>query len=356
MIRRGIRLPCGWACPAFAVLFFVVTFAPDLARGDISVLGVTGPHSGTGFANLGAVTKDTVTTTMANAEVLIEIQGRKGDDLTATCTAIFDFETEAAQAGQTLLVAFPVTGFGDEAVKISQFEVVVDGVRKPELHGRAIQLFSGENGPNIFKDYSPVEANPDAFKYLGFRLYGGVSSTSTLLQAYVWSQDFLPGKHCRAEIKYGLTLRAQSLAYAKKLLHGESPNVVPFDAMWAGESGQKAFFLDYILRSGATWKGPIGHEKVTLRVARSSGITFNFDEVVTFGRHVFTYPDDLRDGVERMRVGVGADGVKQAEGIVWEIDHEKPQQDILVEIPDLAFKSEGDAKAPSATKATVQSH
>jgi hypothetical protein len=138
-------------------------------------------------------------------------------------------------------------------------------------------------------------------------------------------------------VKYNLTLHAQSLAYAKKVLHEHSLNVVPFDAMWAGESGEKAFFLDYILRSGGTWKGPIGHETITLTAAATSGLVFRDEEVVTFGRHVFAYADDLRESVGRCEVGIfDAPGVVHSNGIVWEIDREKPKQDILVEIPTLA--------------------
>ena len=322
----------------------IPVFAAGFAQGDMSVLGVTGPHSGTGFANLGAVAKAEITTTMTNAEVLIELQGRKGDDMTAKCTATFDFDTEMSSASQTLLVAFPVTGFHEEAVQISRFEVVVDGVRKPELQGRALRLSSGDGVPNEFEKLPAVEANPGAFEYLGYSLHGGASASETLLLAFVWSQEFLSGKHSRVEVKYVLTLHAQSLAYAKKYLHGQSLTVVPFDAMWAGESDQKAFFVDYILRSGATWKGPIGHERVTLTASPSSGIVLNQDEVVTLGRHVFAEHDDLRDGVDRIRAGVTAAGVKQSKGIVWELDHEKPQQDILVEIPASAVK---EATAPN---------
>jgi hypothetical protein len=142
------------------------------------------------------------------------------------------------------------------------------------------------------------------------------------------------------QVKYILTLHAQSLAYAKKVLHEHSLNVVPFDAMWAGESGRKAFFLDYILRSGGTWKGPIGHETITLTVAATSGLVFEDEVVVTFGRHVFVLDDDLRKSAERCEVGIyDAPGIVHSDGIVWEIDHEKPQQDILVEIPEFAVRT-----------------
>jgi hypothetical protein len=341
--RKRIGRKCAAAVAAFAL-------GVSRVRGDMSALGVTGPHSGAGFSNLGAVSKDAVATTLTSANVLIEIQGRKGDDLTATCTAAFDLDTDKslAKQGQTVLVAFPVTGFGGEAVKITQFEIVIDGIREAEPEERRIRLYSGDAGGTAYidvvhRDWPKVEANPDDFGYFGFKLHGeNAGSTETLLQAYAWTQEFLPGKHCRVEVKYLMTLHAQSLEYAKKFLHEQSPNVVPFDDMWAGSSEQKAFFMDYILRSGATWKGPIGNETVTLRTAKSSGIKFQADELITFGRHIFAHSrDDAGESVSRYRAGLDAEGIKRSDGVVWVIDHEKPRQDILLEIPEMAVREKG---------------
>ena len=319
----------------FAILVAVAIFS-GIARADVSELGVIGPHSGPGFSNLGAITKTAVATTLTKADVLIELQRRKGDDLTAACTAVFDFDTDPglSKGGETVLLAFPVTGLSDDAVSISQFEVVVDGVRKPELQRRRIKLFSEHARDDFSGQILPVEATPSTFEYFGY-----VISGEAWLQAYIWSQEFAPGEHCRVEVKYVLTLHAQSLAYAKKVIHGQPLNVVPFDAMWAGESGQKAFFFDYILRSGGTWKGPIGHETVTLAAAPNSGVIFSDDEVVAFGRHAFTRFDNLHDSLERRDIGADAPGVEHSKGIVWQIDHEKPQQDILVEIPEFAVRT-----------------
>jgi hypothetical protein len=325
------------------------SFVPCSLRGDLSALGVTGPQSGTGFANIGAVAKTAINTSMSNADVLIEIQSKSGDDLLATCTASFDFDTEISKTSQTLLVAFPVTGFGGEAVKITHFEVVVDGVQKPNPQELTLRLFSGSDDPKLFEKWTAVESSLDGSELLGFRLFRGSPRDFTLFQGYTWSQEFVAGTHSRVAIRYSLVLHPQSLAYAKRYLHGESRNIVPFDAMWVGESDRTAFFLDYILRSGATWKGPIGHEKVTLKVAASSGLTLDCEEVITFGRHLFSDNDDLRDSVARVRAGVGAESVRISDSIVWEIDHEKPQQDILVEIPVSAVKNASNAKPPPAT-------
>jgi hypothetical protein len=316
--------------PSHFAILVAVAILSGIARADVSELGVIGPHSGPGFSNLGAITKAAVATTLTKADVLIELQGRKGDDLTAACTAVFDFDTDPglSKGGETLLVAFPVTAFSDDAVSIAQFEVLVDGARKPEIQKRSIQLYSEHDQRDFSGRLLPIEATPSTFEFFGY-----VFSGETRLYAFIWSQKFTPGKHCRVEVKYVLTLHAQSLAYAKKFMHGQPVNVVPFDAMWAGESGEKAFFFDYILRSGGTWNGPIGHETVTLAAAPNAGVILSGDKVVTFGRHAFAIVDDLHDGVERRRAGLGAPGiVENPNSIIWQIDHEKPQRDILVEI------------------------
>jgi hypothetical protein len=105
----------------------------------------------------------------------------------------------------------------------------------------------------------------------------------------------------------------------------------------SGREGVTSRPFDYILRSGGTWEGPIGHETVTLTAARSLGIDLSHQGsgVITFGRNVSAYlNDDLRDSVSRYRVGVDAPGVRrESNSLIWQIDNEKPQQDILVEIP-----------------------
>ena len=88
--------------------------------------------------------------------------------------------------------------------------------------------------------------------------------------------------------------------------------------------------------SGFACGSPIGHETVTLTAASSPGLIFADDEVFTFGRQAFTRPDDPPESISRQRVGLEAMGVRHSRGIIREIDHEKPRQDILVEIPALA--------------------
>jgi hypothetical protein len=335
----------------FGLLAALLAVGVHSARGDISWLGVTGPKTGSGFANIGAISEEGATTTMTNAVVLVELQELKKGDIIATCTATFDLDTapESAQGTRSGVVAFPVTGLEDDAVTISSFAATVDGAPPAKLVTRSIRLTP--KSVDLFLPHGSLDQSlkpsSKGHDFLGVDIF---NDSNRYFTAFVWPEDFHTGKHSRVQIKYDLILHPQSLSYAKKIIHGQDMNIVPFDAMWAGESNEKAYFFDYILRSGATWEGPIGHETVTLTAAPSLGIDFSRQgsEVITFGRNVSAYAnDDLRNSVSRYRAGVDAAGIKRgANSLVWEIDNEKPQQDILIEIPARVVGKGSNPRAP----------
>ena len=179
------------------------------------------------------------------------------------------------------------------------------------------------------------------WKPIGFPFGDG----RTYPNAYYWSQLFPQKSRTHIEISYQLTLHPQSLRYEKKMLRGGSMDVVPFDLMWAGASTEKAYFFDYVLRSGATWAGPIGRETVTLIADPSTKLDLTNDEIVIVGRNVARYyNDDTQDARSMVRAGVFPKSIRRPPGmIVWEIDHEKPTQDILVQIP-VSLRSRGPMK------------
>ncbi len=287
---------------------------------------------------------------MKNAQVVIEFESLKGDVLTATCTAVFEMETDvnAPKEGQTLLVAFPLTMHDDKVVKVTDFELSIDGVRKSGMKSHDYLLSSEPVDPStLFWGGPPVSikmlvVDPRLGELFGYRIRDDFSATDPVLsRAYAWEQTFVPGVNSLVQVKYQMTLYAQSLAYTKTMLKGESRNIVPFDLMWAGASDEKAFLLDYILRSGATWKGPIGHETVLLRATKNSGIGFEPDAVVTMGRHRFAgRRADYSENLMLQRAGVSAPGIiEKDDTITWEIKEEDPQQDIIVQIPMSALRN-----------------
>jgi len=329
-----MRKPAGMHSPSwsFLALILAVLASTVSARADISTLTIVGPNSGSGFANLGAIPKGPPLPTMSDAVVTILLKPGAGEDLVAECRASFTMDTNTGEP-QPILVAFPVTGQGGDAVRVSSFAVTVNGTQVNGLHRGPIRFPRVEDEKKIEGEEQPTfdELMRSPWKPIGFPFGDGC----TYPDAYYWSQLFPQKSRTKIEVSYQLTLHPQSLGYEKKVLHGGSMDVVPFDLMWAGASAEKAYFFDYVLRSGATWAGPIGHETVTLVADPSTNLDLTDEEIVIVGRKVARYfDDDTRDARSMIRAGVSPRSVKRLAGkIVWEIDQEKPTQDILVQIP-----------------------
>jgi hypothetical protein len=318
--------------PAWLRWIVVAASVSASVHADISTLTVVGPHSGSAFANLGAIPKATRLPTMSKAVVNILLKPGNGEDLTAECTAKFTMNAGPGEP-EPILVAFPVTGQGGNAVTVDSFVVAVNGapvstllrgpVRFPQLGGEAKEESSRQP---TFDELARAPWRPISFP---------LGDGSTYPSAYYWSQIFPPDATTTIEVRYQLTLHPQSLRYEKKVLHGGSVDVVPFDLNWAGSSDQKAYFFDYVLRSGATWAGPIGHETVTLVADPATQLDLSDEEIIIVGRNVARYfDDDTGKSRGMVRAGVDAKGIKRpGSRILWEIDHEKPTQDILIEIP-----------------------
>jgi len=325
---------------------------PIVVHADMSFLGVSGPSSGLGIANIGAVTNTDPATALSKATVVITLGAGKGENLTASCLAEFDLQTGATPNNKPMetLVAFPVTGMYGDAVKVDQFAVVIDKTHKPVVLKGWIGLSRAKPGdPITFMLGAPVSE----FASSGFSESEVRNKCSKFYKAFLWNETFLPGSQCHVKVSYVLELRPQSLAYAKSQMHSQNPDLVPFDAMVAGESQERAYFLDYILRSGATWSGPIGRETITLRTddtltfAESGAVIFGDPSGLPLPGEIFAvqrkyFPDgrdDFDEGLEYLRAGIDLYGFKSIRGgMVWEVDHQKPTSDILLEIPLRAIR------------------
>jgi hypothetical protein len=319
---------------AWSFLVFILVGLPSATsvRADIATLTVVGPNSGSGFANLGAIPKGPTLPTMSNAVVTILLKPGAGEDLVAECNANFTMDAGLGEP-QPIIVAFPVTGQGGDAVRVTSFAVAVNGAQINDLLRGPIRFPRTEGEKQRDGEKLPTfdELMHSPWRPGGFPFGDGC----TYPDAYYWSQHFPPNSRTNIEVSYTLTLRPQSLRYEKKMLRGGSIDVVPFDLMWAGASNEKAYFFDYILRSGATWAGPIGHETVTLIADPATHLDLSDEEIVVVGRNVARYfDDDTRDALGMVRAGLVPKGIRRpTDRIVWEIDHEKPTQDILVQIP-----------------------
>lgn len=270
---------------------------------------------------------------MSDAVVTILLKPGDGEDLVAECNASFSMDAGPGEP-QPIIVAFPVTGQGGNAVRVSSFAVKINGAQVSGLLRGPIRFPHLEGAKTVGNEDQPTFDELMRAPWRPFRFPFGDGYSYP--EAYYWSQRFTQNSRTKIEIGYKLTLHPQSLRYEKKVLHGSSADVVPFDLMWAGTSNEKAYFFDYVLRSGATWAGPIAHETVTLIADPATNLNFSAEEIVVVGRKVaFYYNDDTREARDLRRAGVRPNGIStSADRIVWQIDHEKPTQDILIEIPE----------------------
>jgi len=310
---------------------------PLLTRADMSTLQVQGPSSASVISTPGLAVSTAAVTRMKSAAVNIVLRRGDGDKLVASCVAVFAMESKTAEPKMvwTDLVAFPVTGLRGGALEIKTFSVTVDGVRPPTVFRKYISFPSGMADTAIYGklDQKFTSRHGDHGMVILNQLVDG----TTYFDAYLWSQEFASGSESTVEVKYEVALTPQPVSYRKTFMHGGNPDLVPFDALRLPDEVGRAYFFDYVLLSGATWLGPIGHESITLRFDPSiAPITLNDeDEVIAFGRHISRYgQDDLKESIERMRAGLGPEHFKrQADTFVWEIVNEKPREDILVQIP-----------------------
>lgn len=338
----------GWNRGIVALLL-----TPVIADADISFVGVRGPGSGLGMANIGAVTTSDPATALSNANVEIVLGAGQGDKLTASCVAVFDLQTGPTPGNKPMetVVAFPVTGIYGNAVKVDRFTVLIDRDQTPAIADGWVGFSRAKPGEPITYMLGAPFSKSSGFAPIDVR-----DKCSKFYRAFLWNEKFLPASHSHVTVSYVLELRPQSLAYAKHEMHAPTPDLVPFDAMVAGESQESAYFLDYILRSGATWSGPIGRETITLRTDDTlrfskSGPTIYGDptglplpgDVYAVQREYFPDGvDDLDPGLAYVRAGIPLFGFKPInDGMVWTINNQKPTYDILLEIPLRAIRKKG---------------
>jgi hypothetical protein len=85
------------------------------------------------------------------------------------------------------------------------------------------------------------------------------------------------------------------------------------------------YFFDYVLLSGATWEGPIGHERVALSVAAE--LQLDPTKVVCMRRAQVGYK------AKQTPPNFVNEGRIEDSSVVIELNNEKPNYDLLFTIP-----------------------
>jgi hypothetical protein len=287
---------------------------------------------------------------MRSARVDIRITRAGPERLQAQCTATFELENVATGGAPTeFMVAFPVTGLAEAtvetgAVHVEEFSVSVDGNSPPTVRRDTVYVgyyrgrhygprdtpvngkLEGRFGPPPLAGGSVMVATiagPDAKAVSAPQLiYAGcdpaekpewtgiaLADRSKYRAAYLWTQKLAPGGHQEVVVSYRLALRPQAIRYSGPDENGEefAEWTIPQKKISSLNRDQRYYFFDYVLKSGATWDGPIGRETITV----SSGDGVDLGRLVSFGRP----------------------SVSSGSAWVWEIVNEKPTDDVLVALP-----------------------
>jgi hypothetical protein len=316
-----------------------------LLRADIASLQRFGPRSFIGYANPGRAFDQAQNVPIAMREAKVEIRftrdGRNA--LKAAVKATFQMENQDGTSHEAceFLVGFPVSREpaenGESAnvteshhpLRVANFAVVVDG--KPAPLAKRESVFIGRNYWDGQKPQdtplqgtlagrfaaptfpAPNEKTWDTRVHAGHvypeRYWGGLAfaDQTKYETTYVWTQKIAAGARQSVEVNYTLLLEGQKIAFLEITTRGGEANILPTEKT-AGLDPKKRYALfDYVLRSGATWDGPIGRETITLTA--DDGI--NLDGLVSYGR--------------KPRL--------EGKTWVWELVNEKPLEDVLVAVP-----------------------
>lgn len=276
---------------------------------------------------------------MDSAEVTIHLRKGSGNTLKADCFAEFILidKSKDSMGDQEFLVAFPVTGMKSEIVTVDNFEVKFDDAIPPTVFRQPIfisrnkvELQDTPISGKLKKKFRQKKGKDiDGWNNWGITL----SNESFYPAAYIWSQKSTPGKQTSVIVKYTFTLHPQSVHYSKSYERSAGgSDVIPFDDIQVSDWDDQYYFFDYILRSGATWDGPIGNETVTLTVDPNLGIDSH--DIDSELRH----PVDYRNEIEKIRYSkTTARTWNDPNKHIWTISGE-PDSDILFSIPLSSIK------------------
>lgn len=319
--------------------FFLVTGLSSFA--DVAVLHEKGPASGGIFSNPGLTkTPDPIPKVqMKSAEVTIRLRRSDSNQLAADCSADFLLEDQgpASTENHKYLVGFPVSGLSTKIVSITSFSVTVDGQQPATVFRRTIVVSKWEAHLLDAAVFGQLEARfqPDPKK----RDWGiTLADDSVYRGAYVWEQRTTPGKTTQVHVKYSVILLPQSIHYSKTYARSEGDNeVIPFRDLNIDKWNDQYYFFDYILMSGSTWDGPIGHETITLTADPSLHLSMFATEEGPRSP-VGYHPHKTDFGGE-----IGMTPMKEYRK--WEISG-KPDWDLLISIPASAV----DLGSPTPSK------
>jgi hypothetical protein len=333
-----------------------------LASADIMMAGpvTVAAKTGSVFSNPSLMHRD-LGVSLADADVQINLSAPDADALVAVVEAKFLMKRYAGDLGPVqFLAAFPICHYRHPFLTLDDFAVFVDGksppmvIRKTESVGypvwtRNVVCDSPVNGelPDTMRlpSLAKREQEWQAKWGTGSRAYGAsrwnltnLTETVTLPDGshweycYVWLMKLEQGGQSKVTVRYSCKIPRQENVWRveNQLGHrGErSPRAkmahnIP-ESFYHKVGAGDFFFFSYLLRSGATWHGPIGSERI--RIVSTDAIPLD-RAILDVPVEVQTHPHE----------------------IVVQISKQDPDFDLILAIP-----GQGDGKSRSAGAATPQ--
>ena len=346
--RTSVPLPSPLYLRRLAVALGLAT-AALVARADIAVLREKGPHSGSAFSNPGLIADAPagLKVAMKTADVKIHLRPGDGDTLKADVTADFELEdsSPAELAGQLYLVGFPVTGLSSKIVTIDNFAVTVDGKTPATVlrqcigtHFRSLRVedtpVTGELSSTVLDEKS---LSRWCIVYERGNGYRG---------SYIWQQATVPSKSIKVHVAYRITLHPQSIHYSKTCESDEDGDaIIPFKALTMDDWEDQYYFFDYVLRSGATWSGPIGKESINVVIDPALGLHLMKIYPMEFRqskerqlREAKLEAEDIQPGSNDLSNSDQWNEDEHAHSVRFTLQNEDPEFDLLLAIPLSAIK------------------
>lgn len=286
------------------VLAALLLVAPN-AEADLDVVReiVITPKKGRVAANIGSVNQS-FNVRMVKAQVGLWVGAlpeSASDPVDIRVHGVFTMTNDSADA-LALTVGFPVSDSQFSGYAFESFRVTADGEPRSVFNRRSgyprmlkHEWVSGpdEQGFKALPDFS--EARDSALSLFGEQRVG----KHRLQNLMVWKETFSPNQTRSIVVDYALRIPPQRNQWMEERVRGnykgiwpQEANRVPLAFAQSIPRDVKYYFFDYYLVSGASWKGTIGEEVITLRLDPS----WKGHELLSNYGFKLIHPKSLDDG------------------------------------------------------------
>lgn len=273
-------------------LFMITTLLlliPHTAEADLDVIRevIIAPKNGRAAANIGSVNQSSnIRMVLAKVDIEVgKVPVSDQDPVRINVHSVFTMKNESQDA-LSLTVGFPVSRSEYSAFDLVSFAVKTDGNPRSVFNRvsgyirRIKHIFISGPDKESYKKLVDYEINKDHLEIYGIQKIGKGEYQNLM----VWGEVFDPGQERNIEVRYSIEIPLQKNVWKQKKVKGnykgiwpQEANNLPLDFLksipgkkkFSLFSYNKYYFFDYYLISGASWKGTIGEEVITLRLDNS---------------------------------------------------------------------------------------